>query len=288
MKRSARRLLPALAALGLALPAQAAPAMWEVRDADSAIWLFGSISELPESLDWRTPLFDDVLTAADKVVFENDLGPAATNAIGAASLAEGIYTDGTLLTDLLDADTELTLRRAAEMAGIPTGVLISMRPWFAAGAIYVGTQVAYGLGDYSLASQLQPELPADRLIFLETLEDGMSVLAEMSEDDQLEMLTSTLGQLRTIPKRASKLTLNWVAGTPENVGDVFVMEAGAFTDGFIEQMVYARTRRWVFPVEAMLQRNEENLVIVDTANVIGDGGLLDLLGEAGYTIERVQ
>ena len=52
--------------------ASAAPAMWRVRDADSEIYLFGTMHVLAPGLKWRTPLFDAAYAKADAVWFETD------------------------------------------------------------------------------------------------------------------------------------------------------------------------------------------------------------------------
>ena len=286
--RPLARLLCAIATLTLAGPAVAAPAIWEVRDDDSAIWLFGSISSVPEGMEWHTQFFDDLLAGANKVVFESDTGREKSGTIGAAALAHGLYTDGTLLTDLLDSDTELTLRQAVERTGAPFGVIQPMRPWFAASVIYVGTQVAYGFGDPNVADQIQSALPSERRLFLETIEEALSLMDDIPDDEQLAMLDATLAELDTIPKKTGKLASNWAAGTPENVAKAFLWDASGFSQAFAERVVYPRHRRWVGDIEAMLRSNQENLIIVGTANLIGDQGLIDLLSDAGYSVERVQ
>lgn len=269
-------------------PAEAAPALWEARDDDSLIWLFGSISSLPDDLQWRTPLFDSTQAKAGKLVFAADLGLEASAAAGAEFMARGIYTDGTLLTDRLDDDMEQQLRGAADAVGIPSGIAITMRPWFAARALYIGTQVAYGLGYASLDSQLQPTLPANRMVFLNADSDSMQLLDTVSEDEQLDMLTSTLQQLGSIPGIAVRLTSNWAAGTPENVAEAFIMESSGFSAAIVERMVKPGNLRLTAEIEAMLVDNQENLIILDTANLIGDGGVLDLLEKAGYAVQRLQ
>lgn len=70
-----RRLPRGLLAAGLvwmvgAGVASAAPAMWEVRDKDSVVYLFGSMHVLRPDVRWRTAAFDRAYAAADKVWFE--------------------------------------------------------------------------------------------------------------------------------------------------------------------------------------------------------------------------
>ena len=57
---------------------------------------------------------------------------------------------------------------------------------------------------------------------------------------------------------------------------------------FLGRLLYARNRNWIAPLEAMLDSNSENLVVVGAAHLIGDESVLDLLEEAVYDIERIQ
>jgi uncharacterized protein len=63
-----RRSLAVLATtLAAASSATAAPAIWKVSDEDSSVWLFGSIHMLPEGVEWRTEIFDNLLDEADRI-----------------------------------------------------------------------------------------------------------------------------------------------------------------------------------------------------------------------------
>ena len=53
--------------------ADAAPALWRVSDADSQIYLFGTLHVLSPKAKWRTPLYDQVLADAGTVWFEADM-----------------------------------------------------------------------------------------------------------------------------------------------------------------------------------------------------------------------
>jgi uncharacterized protein YbaP (TraB family) len=288
MKLSVRRLIRAVVMLGLTMPAHAAPALWEVRDNDSAIWLFGSFHILPEGTPWRTPLFDSILAEADGIVLETDTGPMAMAEIGAAAFARGIYTDGTLLTDVIDEGLEAQLRRHAESIGMPLGPILAMRPWMATNAITVAALAAEGFADQGVEYALQPELAAERLIFLETGSQQLDVLAGAPEDEQIAMLQATLDELDELPGLMAQMLASWSNGTPDELSELFLMEMGGFEAAFLERLIYARNRTWIAPMRAMLAGNEENLVIVGAAHLIGDGSVLDLLQDAGYRIARIQ
>lgn len=289
MMPTLRRLaVAAVTSLSLASPALAAPALWEIRDGDSAIWLFGSFHVLPDGTAWRTDLFDQVLADADQVTFEADVRPTAVAEVAAAAFIRGIYTDGTLLTAALSPEIEAQLRDKAAAISLPMGSILAMRPWMATNTITLQALVAEGYDAAGVEFVLQPELTEDRLHFLETGEQQLDVLAGAPEDEQVAMLAATLEQLDALPKLMDKMLGSWMDGTPEELGELFLMEMGGFESVFLERMIYARNRNWIAPLEAMLADNRNNLVIVGAAHLIGDGSVLDLLARAGYEVERIQ
>lgn len=288
MKLSARCLLPALATLGLALPAQAQPAMWEVRDDDSAIWLFGSFHVLPEGTAWRTELFDTLLADADRIVFETDIRPAAAAQVGAEAYMRGVYTDGTLLTDVLGETIETQLRAKAADIDMPMGMVQAMKPWLAANTITVQAMAGKGFAADGVELLLLPDLPEERLGFLETGSEQLEVLAGASDEEQVAMLVATLDQLDTLPKVMDKMLRSWTSGTPDQLSDVFITGMGGYEARFLERLLYARNRNWIAPIETMLADNSENLIVVGAAHLIGDSNVLELLEQAGYAVERIQ
>lgn len=289
MKLNPRRFLPLVATLGLTLPANAAPAMWEVRDENSSIWLFGSFHILPEGTQWRSALFDQVLDEADAVVFEADVRPAAVAQVGAEAFARGIYTDGTLLTDTMDDALEALLRDKAEDIGLPMGSILAMRPWMATNTITVQALSSQGFNPQGgVEFILQPVLAEERLAFLETGGQQLDVLTGASEGEQIAMLTSTLEQIDLLPKMMDKMLGSWANGTPDELGELFLMEMGGFETAFLDRLLYARNQNWVPALESMLAEDRNNLVVVGAAHLIGEGSVLDLLEKAGYAVERVQ
>ena len=76
----------AFAALSVALaltaaPASAAtaaiarPALWEVSDADTTVYLFGTIHLLPENYQWRSAKFDQAIAGSRQLVVETIVDP---------------------------------------------------------------------------------------------------------------------------------------------------------------------------------------------------------------------
>lgn len=281
------RSLTALAALTVAMPAMAAPAMWKVTDADSRIWLFGSIHLMPEGQDWRTPAFDQVLAKADHVYFETDVSPEQQALIAAEAFVRGIYTDGTLLTDVLDDDQEALLRKVAGENGILLGPVLAMRPWMAAQAVTAPVLAASGFIGEGVELQVMGEIPPDRRGYFETGLQQLDVLTTGPETEDVAMLVQALEDLPTMRETMFEMLDLWMGGDDAQL-DALMVDETAGIDGLAERLLYQRNMNWMAPIEAMLADNEANLIIVGAAHLAGEEGVPTLLEQAGYTVERVQ
>jgi len=279
-------------ALALALPlvpaATAAPAMWKVSDDNSAIYLFGSFHVLPKGIEWRTPLFDERLAAADRIVFETDLSPLAQASVGAAAIARGIYVDGTLLTDVIGPDLEAALRAQSSTYSVPVGTLLAMRPWMAANTISVAAMMSLGYDQPGVELQIAPQIEPERFMHLETGEEQLDVLAGAPDEEQIAMLEATLSELDALPKLMSKMVSHWQSGTAEQIAHLFQMEMGGFEEAFLDRLLYQRNRNWIAPLSELLNDDLDALVIVGAAHLVGPGSVVELLEDRGYTATRLQ
>ena len=281
-----RTLAASLLALVLsAVPALAAPAMWKVSDADSSIYLFGSIHVFTREFDWRTPEFDRALKAADLVYFEMVFDEAAYATIGRMTLVEGRMRGGQTLWDILTADQAETVRHAIASSGLDPAAFDFMRPWMAelmlSGGMVQGAKVGVEL-------QVDAEVPAEKKRGLETAEEQMGFFSAVSEADQIANLVSTAEQMALVDNRQiiEDLTDAWAAGEVDAL-DVLNREDLGGGDVRFDRLITQRNKRWISQFETLLADNDNALVIVGAGHLVGDVGVPELMRQAGYTVERV-
>ena len=280
-------LLIATLSLAPAAPVVAAPALWKVSDEDSRIWLFGSIHIMPEGQDWRTPTFDQVLSKADRVYFETNMSPEQQALIGAEAYVRGIYTDGTLLTDVLDDSQEKLLRDVAAEIGLQLGPILAMRPWMAAQAVSGPVLLSSGFLGEGVELQVLPEIDVEKMGYFETGSQQLDVLASGPEAADVAMLMQALATVPTMQQSLFDMLDMWLGGDVDQLNTLMVGEL-ANVEGFADRLLYERNMNWVAPIETMLAQNEATLVIVGAAHLAGERGVPALLEQAGYTVERVQ
>src|SRR3954451_2275872 len=134
----------ACAALGLSLalvgaPAaaktvQAArPALWAVSDADTTIYLFGTIHLLPDKYQWRTAKFDQAIEGSQQLVVETIVDNKNPQKLMAA-LASLAFNTPNLppLDQRVPPAKRAALAAAVKKSGFPPQALDTMETWAAA------------------------------------------------------------------------------------------------------------------------------------------------------------
>jgi hypothetical protein len=185
-----------LLCLLLLLPATvfAHPALWVVKDADTTIYLFGTVHLMPKDADWRYPALERALADSQTLYIElTDDNPAN---IAGLVLRLGMDTAHPLASQL-DASEAQRLRILADEAGVPGGMrtLNVMRPWLAALTLSLMPLKNAGLDpEHGVDKQLKAQMIAAHkpVIGLETAEQQIRLLADMPRAMELGLLRSSM------------------------------------------------------------------------------------------------
>lgn len=283
-----RGLLPAaLLLLGLTTGAALAePQLWKVSDADSHVWLFGSIHMLDEARDWRSATFDAALDDSELVYFEVILDAEAYSTMTQLTFAEGMNRDGRTLDDYLTVDQRAILRDAAEANGIDYAILKRMRPWLA--ELTLVQQSGFGMemrsGAAGVETIIAEEIADDRERELETPEFQFRLLTGRSDEEQVASLMLTAAGLSRQAGLLTGMVEAWLAGDADGLHAAMTSEMGSIEDPFYRRLITDRNRDWVGHIAGMLDRNESAIVIVGAGHLVGPVAVQTLLAEEGYAI----
>ncbi|RYE08810.1 MAG: TraB/GumN family protein [Hyphomicrobiales bacterium] len=281
-----------LMALALAQPVRADPAMWEARDADSRIVLFGSVHMLPSGLDWRTPALDAAMNASEHVYFETDIGPRGLAAITLKMIVSAYQTANTPWLHLLTHVQVNQLARQAAELGIGLQAAEAMPPWLLAMQISEhqmrdATGAGSGADFYAgVEWTLQWELPPERKAFFETPGEQFDMIATGTIEEQVAQLVAVLDQTEG-GAQLDELIEAWQDGDVEGL-QKFLSPTDQLDEAMLEALLFQRNRNWMPTVEKLLADNRESLIVVGAGHLTGAGSVLDLLEQAGYTVSRIQ
>lgn len=269
----------------------ARPALWRIADADTTIYLFGTIHMLPAGTDWRSEAVDQALAASRAVYFEADV---ESNPGGLNALVErlGRLPPAERLSDQLDARQRSDLQIAAGRLGIAMQALDTMRPWFAAVTIADAAIRSAGFSsDGGVEATLRREARAasKELRYLETVERQLSALADMPAQAQVTYLDFTLIDLDQARESLSAMAGAWRVGDTEKLQRLLIDEDIARLPELREALLTRRNTEWAALLDDLLARESGSLLVaVGAAHLLGDDGLPALMTARGLTMVRVQ
>lgn len=265
--------------------AQGEPALWRVADADSEIWLFGSVHVLPRGVRWLSPRILTALENSDEFITETDVNAADFSAL---ARLHGTLPDGETLSSRLSVEDHARLARAADETGLDLAALDRLRPWFAA------LQITYAYASqrgHSTADGVETVLGARaraknlRLGFLESPEQQIRVLADLPPDVEAHFLSVTLRQISEGGSALSDLDGRWARGDLETLSRELDRQWADAGPEVHNALIIDRNRAWADAIEQRLAGSGSAFITVGAAHLVGDENVVQLLRERGFAVE---
>jgi len=265
-----------------------APALWRVAGPKGSVFLFGSFHLLPADVKWRTPAVESALSGAAVVVFETDFAGAQDPPVSQALIAKyGFLPPGQTLRSILSTSTNAELEKTAAELEIPPTSLAPLRPWLA--ALTLGLQFAIQQGfdpGNGVEQQLITSAKASgkTLGTLETNESQLRVFSDLTREQEVELLTVTLRQVRETPKMLGDML------TAYRKGDLAALER-TLNMGFDDfpmlrkRILKDRHDKWLPQIEKMIADGRTHMIIVGAAHLVGPDSVIAMLRAKGVKVE---
>lgn len=283
------RALLMLLLLGLfATPALAHPALWVVKDADTTIYLFGTVHLLPNDTAWHFPALDEALSDSQALYVEiTDDDQANMTALVMRYGLDMAHPLSTLLTPF-DRDR---LERAARLANVPGGVaaLNVMRPWLAALTLTVAPLTQAGLDPAAgVDKQLRAamEKAGKPVLALETAEQQIRFLADMPQAMQLALLRSTLRDTDRASVELKALIDAWKDGDDQAIARLENDLMRREEPQLYQRLLVERNETWARQIAGMLQQPGTVFIAVGAAHLAGPDSVQSQLAKEGIATER--
>ncbi|MFZ0268753.1 TraB/GumN family protein [Caulobacter sp.] len=288
-----RKRLVAVCALACALAgasaARAAPAMWEVRDHDTRIYLFGAMHVLAPNVKWRTRAFDRAYAQADKIWFETR---ADADPVEIQALVDRYGVDPERpLSEKLPPRTVATLKAALERDGGSLDRVDRLRPWAAAMMLSVlpMTQQGGAVQAGADAAVTRQARAADKPIAtFETLEQQIQLFAGLPEAVEVQYLDDVASQTLSPPRNGVALQAAWLRGDMTKLGPLVVDVMKRDRPALYDVLLKRRNEAWVQALVAEMAKPGVELVAVGALHMAGEDGLPALMAARGFQVRRVQ
>jgi uncharacterized protein YbaP (TraB family) len=263
------------------------PALWVVKDADTTIYLFGTVHELKPGLSW----FDEAVKAAfdksDSLVLEMVMpDPAAMRAM---VMQKGLDAGGTPLSQKLPEKKRDAYAKAVAEIGASQAMVDRFKPWLAATEFSVGPLLKLG---YSPASAPETVLTAAAkaankpVLGMETAEQQLGYLAGLSETAQLAFLESAIDDMPKLGDEMARMVVDWSKGDPEGLAKM-VNENLTGQAELKKTLLTDRNARFAAWIEQRMKQPGTVFVAVGAGHLAGAGSVQDDLAKT-YKLKVVR
>ncbi|NJB89961.1 hypothetical protein GGR90_002136 [Sphingopyxis italica] len=276
-----------LTACGTAEPGpEARPAMWMVADADTKIYILGTMHAVPRGTDWDAGRVTSAIEAADELMME--LSPAELAAAG-ETFRQLAQRDAPLAIEARLSGKALTGFRALEASGRSFGE-DGLDDW--AVMVLMGQRVAQNAG-LSSADGVETgltekfEAAGKPIGGFETAREQLMLFETLDLQTQRILLTRAAEEAGDAVKEVGALTAAWGRGDVaaletvinEDIDSVPAARKAILTD---------RNRRWSAWVKRRMERPGTVLMAVGAGHLVGADGVPAMVEAEGLTVMRVQ
>ncbi len=264
--------------------------IYKIQGKHNTVYLLGSIHVLAEEYYPLTRAFSYAYYDSSKVVFEID--PEILFSTSIPRKFENILKlpSGQTLKNVLSPKTYRLLKTRCEKMRIPWNKIHHYKPW----VMYLLLGVPF---DSSM--DFRADLGIENHFYrmakdagkatggLESIQDQLNVFEKLTwkEQDQLLLDLLSIRNSKDHQKAFLKLVKDWHKGNLEGLEDM--VEAQKKYPKFYKSILVDRNQNWIPQIETFLTEEKNILVVVGAAHLAGEDGLITLLNEKGYTLERV-
>lgn len=279
------------AATSSAAPLRAAqPALWAVSDADTTIYLFGTIHLLPEKYQWRTAKFDQAVDASQQLVIETIVDDKDPTKLMSAMTSLAFSPGLPPLADRVPPAKRAALAAAVKRSGFPPAALDRMETW-AAAFILLGNQFRdMGLkGGEGVETVLRNSFSnkGKPVAELESNLEQLGFFDTLPEKAQRQLLEGAIGGGKNMRKDFGGMLAAWARGDVKAIARTFNRDLAASPE-LRESLIKRRNENWTKWIEQRMASRGSVMIAVGAGHLAGKDSVIDLLTKDGFKVRQLQ
>jgi uncharacterized protein YbaP (TraB family) len=263
------------------------PALWVVKDADTTIYLFGTVHILKPGMGW----FDEEVKAAfdksDRLVLEMVEPDTATAQQLFAKY--GLDTSGKPLTSKMTEDEKAIYAKAMEKVGLPVAAFEPLDPWAAAVTMQI---MGLQKGGYDVNSGVETQLTAAAkasgkpIAGVETMESQLAIFDTLSQETQVRFLVESAKTVDDMTASMDNMVALWSKPDPDGLAQV--MNEGLSDPKLHAALLTNRNANWAAWISKQLEKPGTTFMAVGAGHLSGSTSVPHLLTAYGIQAQRVE
>jgi len=264
--------------------------LWKAVGEKGTLYLFGSLNYGRQDMSPFPQMVMDAFGSSNVVVVETDVRNLGEKELFALLKGKGRYDDKTTLEAHVKPPTWNKAVAVAKKLGINEEGLGQYKPWLAALVLSAESRIQAGFTpeltiSRSFLKETQGKKPA---LEMESMDDQIKLLEEMSPLEQEQFLLQTLQELGRAPDYYNNLVEAWRKGDAESMDQLVRQsyDGGDVSSNLFKAFIEDRNERMATRLKEFAGEDKTYFIIVGAANLGGDKGLLKLLQTKGMKITQ--
>ncbi len=278
----------ALACVAFTSAASAQNTLWQVRSDTITMYLLGSVHLLRHSDFPLDAALEAAYERSDLLVLELDLKDADPMRAQTLINEIGRIRNGDL-EDWMGPDDYRRAHALAARLDIDLDRLRQLKPWLAAITILQLQLARLGFSpdlgvDFHFAERAEKDGKTVR--GLETMEFQLAQFDALSRNQQSEFLLQSLDEAEDVADEIDAMVAAWKSG--DSAALARVLEDGfAGYPELYDRLVMQRNSNWLPQLVALLDGDEDVLVVVGALHLVGSGSVIEMLQQRGYVARQL-
>lgn len=264
---------------------------WEITKDNNKAYILGSIHMAKKEIYPLKEEIEKAFEQSDKLVLEIDLSRENELEIAAKMLSQAVCPELKSLKTRLPEKIYLLAQQKTKELGLDIRMFEFYQPWFLAisitaqSLIELGFSPEWGVDRYFLEKAVSAE---KKVKGLETWEFQISLFKNLSHELQELFLLASLAEIETIAGQIDVLFDAWQKGNKRRLDVLFRRSLRQYPElaPFYEKVVYQRNKNMAEKIESYLKQEGTYFVVVGAAHLIGEQGIIQILQNKGYRLNR--
>ncbi len=269
-------------------PVSRGPALWKVADADTTVYLFGTVHVLPEGADWYDARIAGALESANSIVTELPASAMTDPASQQIMMSAAMLPADKNLRDMLNAEQRTAYEAALAKMGMPPAAFDRFEPWMAGMTLSLLPLIKSGwTADKGVEKVLEGKAgPNVERGAVETIEGQMKLFDELPQDAQVKFLMASVENMDKVVPSLNDMVNAWRVGDADKLAEL--MNASMDDPALADRLLYARNRAWAEWIDNRMDQPGTVFMAVGAGHLAGEQSVQDALAKRGFKSVRIR
>ena len=268
----------------------AGPALWQVSDKDTTVYLFGTIHLLPKNSSWRTPKFEQAVQKSQGLVLETLIDTANPAQLAGLMAQMGFASGLPPIASRVAPEKVPLLESAIAKTKLPRPVFDRMETWAAAFTLLgVQFQTLGVEGEQGVENVLRKQFTQQgkQVGELESNSQQLSFFDTLPEKAQRDLLEGAIENPAEMKTKFNGMLNAWLTGDVDAIGRTFNQDLQGSPD-LRNALLTRRNYNWSQWIERRMAQPGTVMVAVGAGHLAGNESVQRYLQSRGYKVKRLQ